>query len=46
VPAFDYHGLDLGSDAVESQAPDLELPFFLQDRRERLGDELLREGST
>lgn len=46
VPAFNYFGLDLQADNLESRRPEIQLPDFIEERRERLSEELLRGGPS
>lgn len=46
VPAFNFFGVRLGSATTESREPDIRFPRFIQERRRRLGEELLRGGGS
>lgn len=44
APWFNHYGIDLGSDVIESKDPGIRFPAFIEHRRERFGEALLREG--
>lgn len=46
VPAFNFFGVRLESDTTESREPDIQFPRFIQERRRRLSEELLRGGGS
>lgn len=46
VPAFNSFGISLGSGTTESREVDIQFPRFIQERRKRLSEELLRGGGS
>lgn len=46
IAAFNFFGITVDPEILESQRPQIEFPAFIQERRDRLGEELLRGGPS